>query len=135
MNRRAHLIAILGLAAGLLAIFLVWHSPREGELTSPTPISPFVPPISSGPLFPSPLSPPTATPLYSPLPAHPSAPPPIAIATLEAIRTTRPTAMPPSPSDKQLPYISPATWRVLALRFLAAAGVLVFIGLRLRRSQ
>ena len=55
--------------------------------------------------------------------------------SLEAIRAVRPTATPPSPGGIRLPYISPATWRGWALRILAVAGVLAFIGLRLRRHQ
>lgn len=135
MTRRGQLIAVLGLVVGLLIILLVWRAPREGEFEPPSPVSPMALPPISRPLFPSPLRAPTATSLYSPLPLPPTAQPPVTTATLQAIRATRPTATPPSPSGVQLPYISPATWRAWALRILAAAGVLAFIGLRLRSSQ
>jgi hypothetical protein len=95
----------------------------------------FAPSASPLPTTTSPLPLPVVAALDSPLPVPPTAPPPINAATLEAIRTTRPTATPPSPSGFRLPYVSPETWRAWALRILAAAGLLAYIGLRLRRSQ
>ena len=67
------------------------------------------------------------------IPWHPALDP--TTATLEAIRANRPTATPPSPSGIRWPYISPNTWRSWALRILAVAGLLAYIGLRLRRGQ
>jgi hypothetical protein len=133
MTRRIRISIILAMALGLLIILLVWRTPREGEFgPSSSPVSVATSPL---PLGSSPLSLPTRAPFYSPLPIPPTAPPPVTTATLEAIRATRPTATPPSAGGSRLPYVSPATWRVWALRFLIAAGVFAYIGLRLRKNQ
>jgi hypothetical protein len=133
MIRRNRLFITVCVALGLLAVFLVWRVTREARTTSRSPLSPLV--ASPAPFAPSPLASPTATPLPSPLQVPPTAPPPITTATLEAIRVTRPTATHPAPTGIRLPYISPAVWRAWALRILAAAGILAYIGLRLRKGQ
>lgn len=133
MTGRARSLIILGLAVALVITLLVWRTNREGEFTSPA--SPAQPATRPAPLGSSPLAPATVTPLRSPLPLPPTASPVINTATLEAIRAVRPTATPPSASGLRLPYISPATWRGWALRILAVAGLLAYIGLRLRQSQ
>jgi hypothetical protein len=133
MTGRVRLMLIIGLAAGLLIIVLVWRAPREREFTSHSSLLP--PPTSPLAFAPSPLPLHAVTPASSPLPIPPTAPSPVTAATLEAIRATRPTAVPPSPGNNRLPYISPGTWRDWALRILAVAGVLAYIGLRLRKSQ
>lgn len=84
--------------------------------------------------IPSPLHPPTTTATQSPQPIPPTGTPSVNAATLEAIRATRPTATPSSPSGIRWPYISPHTWRRWALRIFAVAAVLAYIGLRLRES-
>jgi hypothetical protein len=129
MSRRTRFIIASGLAVGLLVTFLMWRTAWRGEST---PLSPLIRPAMSAS---SPLSPPTATSLYSPLPVPPTGTPPVNMATLEAIRATHPTATPPSPSGIRLPYISPDIWRRWALRIFAAAGILAYIGLRLRQSR
>lgn len=132
MTRRNRLFITVCVALGLVAVFLVWRVTREETTSSRSPLSPLA---SSAPFAPSPLTSPTATPLPSPLQVPPTAPPPITTATLEAIRVTRPTATHPAPAGIRLPYISPAVWRTWALRILAAAGILAYIGLRLRKDQ
>ena len=134
MSRRVRFAAIVGLAVGLLAVILVWRIARESNILSlPTPASPLASPSS---LEASPLSQPAASRLDSPLSVPTDSRAPVTAATLEAIRATRPTAPPPStPSGVRLPSVSPAEWRSWALRMLAAAGVLAYIGIRLRRSQ
>ncbi len=117
----------------LVITLLVWRINRESEFTSPS--SPVQPATRPAPFGSSPLARATATPPHSPLPLQPTASPIVNTATLEAIRTMRPTATPPSPSGFRLPYVSPATWRGWALRILAVAGLLAYIGLRLRQSQ
>ena len=133
MTRRESILIILGLSIGLLVVLLVRRTAHEDEFTSPSSL--VAPPASPATLISSPLASPTVTRLHSPLPMPPTAPPPVTTATLDAIRATRPTATPPSPSGVSLPYISPATWRGWALRILAVAGLLAYIGLRLRRGQ
>jgi hypothetical protein len=133
MTRRVHIFIILGLAFSLLVIFLVWRAPRESQFTSlPSLVSP---PTSPLPLSQSPLRHPTATSIRSPLPIPPTAESPVTTATLEAIRATRPTATPLASRGVHLPHISPDTWRAWALRLLVAAGVIAYIGLRLRKGQ
>ncbi len=113
-------------------MFLVWRTQRD-VLAPLSPLtSPLVKPTAS---IPSPLSLPTATSLRTVQPIPPTGTPAVNAATLEAIRATRPTATPPSPSGIRLPYVSPDTWRRWALRILAAAALLTYIGLRLRRDQ
>ena len=133
MTRRVSILIILGLSIGLLVVLLVRRTAHEDEFTSPSSL--VAPPASPATLISSPLASPTVTRLHSPLPMPPTAPPPVTTATLDAIRATRSTATPPSPSGVSLPYISPATWRSWALRILAVAGLLAYIGLRLRRGQ
>jgi hypothetical protein len=132
MIRRNRLFITACVALGLVAVFLVWRVTREEKTTTRSPLSP--PAVDSAPIAASPLASPTATPLPSPLQVPPTALSPITTATLEAIRVTRPTATHPAPSGIRLPYISPAVWRAWALRILAAAGILGYIGLRLRKS-
>lgn len=129
MSRRTRFFIASGLVVGLLVVFLVWRAAQRGESM---PLSPLTRPTMSAPLS---LSLPTATSLYSPLPVPPTGTPPVNMATLEAIRATRPTATLPSPSGIRLPYISPDTWRRWALRIFAAAGVLAYISLHLRQSR
>ena len=134
MSPRARLAVILGLTVGLLAVVLVWRTARESDFASlPSPVLPF----AGLPSFrASPLSQPAVTPPDSPLPVSTGSGSPGTMVTLEAIRAMRPTAPPPStPSGPRLPYVSPAEWRGWALRILAAAGILAYIGFRLRRSQ
>jgi len=134
MTRRTPFAIALALAVGLLVVLLAWRTTRKSEFITDSSLLPFSPsPIHSTELS---FAAPTATPLSSPLAWTETAVAPITAATLEAIRATRPTATPPrSPSGIRLPSISPATWRGWALRILAAAGVLAYIGLRLRRHQ
>jgi hypothetical protein len=63
----------------------------------------------------------------------PTGTPPVTEATLEALLADRPTATPPASEGVHLPYVSPATWRNWALRVLALAIALAYVGLRLRR--
>jgi hypothetical protein len=133
MIRRNRLFITVCVALGLVVIFLVWRVTREEKTTLRSPLSPLA--VDSAPFAPSPLASPPTTPLHSPLQVPPTSPPPITTATLEALRVTRPTATHPAPSGIRLPYISPAIWRAWALRILAAAGILGYVGLRLRKSQ
>ena len=133
MTRRVRFLIALGLILGLLATVLLWRVTRKDESVFPSPLG--TPPSSPLPAASSPLVKPTTTSPDSPLPVPPTAPPLITTATLEAIRATRPTATPPTPSGIRLPYISPATWRGWALRTLIVAVLLAYIGLRLRRGQ
>ena len=132
MTGRYRTAVILGLAVGLVIIFLVLREPRETD--GPPASSLLAPSAIPRTSFSSPLQNPTDTASFSPLPIMPTASSPVTTATLEALRATRPTATPPSSTRLQLPYISPATWRAWALRILALAGVLAYIGLRLRRT-
>lgn len=148
VSRQIRLVIASGLVIGLLVVFLIWRAKREDELVSRSPLMP----AQATPVLAisSPLYPPSATPLSpaapdlqptsplesdSPLPVPPTGTPPVNPATLEALWTTRPTATPLSPSSSHWPYISPDTWRRWALWIMTAAGVLAFIGLRLRRGQ
>ena len=133
MIRRNRLFITACVALGLLVVFLLWRVTREEKTTSPSPLSPFS--TGSASFAPFPLVSPIATPFDSLPQVPPTAPLPVTTATLEAIRTTRLTATPPATSGINLPDISPAIWRRWALRILAAAGVLAYIGLRLRKSQ
>jgi hypothetical protein len=130
MTRRLGFFIILGLSIGLVVALLVRRTAREEEFTSSSSL--VIPPATYTSY---PLASPTVTRLQSPLPVLPTTPPLVTTATLEAIRANRPTATPPSPSGSRLPYISPNTWRSWALRILAVAGLLAYIGLRLRRGQ
>lgn len=134
MTIRIRLMIILGLAVALLAALLVWRAGRKSEFMSP--LSPLAPRADRPISIASPSSSRTSTPFHSPLDGPASAVPPVTTATVEAIRATRPTAAPPSsPEGIRLPYISPNTWRVWALRILIAAGVLAYLGMRLRQNQ
>jgi len=133
MIRRNRLFITACVALSLLVAFLLWRVAREEKNTSHSPLSPLS--TSSTPFAPSPLASPTTSPFESSVQVPPTAPLPVTTATLEAIRATRLTATPPAPSGINLPYISPAVWRGWALRILAAAGVLAYISLRLRKSQ
>lgn len=136
MRRRFQLVAVLGLAIGLVVVFLVWREPQETDYLSPTSTSLLPPPAAiRHPILSSPLHAATDTPLYSPLAVLPTAPSPVTTATIEALRATRPTATHQASGGFDLPYVSPTTWRVWALRILALAGVLAYIGLRLRKGQ
>jgi hypothetical protein len=130
MTRRLGFFIILGLSIGLLVALLARRTAREDEFTSSSSLV-----VRPATFTSSPLASPTVTRPQSPLPVPPTAPPPVTTATLEAIRANRPTATPPSPSGIRWPYISPNTWRSWALRILAVAGLLAYIGLRLRRGQ
>jgi len=133
MSFRTRLFISLVLALGLLVVLLIWRVVREGDFTPSSPLAyaPARPTTSVS----SPLSQPTATPFHSPLRVPPTGTPPVNTATLEAIRANRPTTTSPSPSGIHLPHIPPATWRRWALWIFAAAAVLAYIGLRLRKGQ
>jgi hypothetical protein len=133
MTRRVQFGIILTLAVGLLILLVVWRIPREKKLSLDSSL--VAPPTSFLPFASSPLAHPSAPLPDSPLPVPPTAPSPVTTATLEAIRAMRPTAPPSSPAGMRLSYVSPTTWRGWALRILAAAGVLAYIGLRLRKNQ
>jgi hypothetical protein len=132
MSRRNRIVVFLTLVTGLAAILLIWRIPRDDvrDLFSSlySPVSPVAPGWS-------PTDSPVDMPSYSPLPVPPTALPPVTTATLQAIRALRPTATAPSQSRVQLPYVAPSTWRRWALRFLAAAGLAAYIGLRIRKRQ
>jgi hypothetical protein len=128
---RVRFFSALGLAVVVSAVFLVWRTQKNGDV----PLSPLVSPLPRPTIFiASPLSPPTLTPAHVPHAVPPTGTPAVNTATLQAMRTARPTATPPSPSGTRWPYISPETWRRWALRILAAAAVLAYVGLRLRES-
>jgi hypothetical protein len=133
MSRRNRIIVFLTLVTGLVASLLIWRIPRDDvrDLFSSLVYSP-VSPLSPGW---SPVDSPIELPSYSPLPVPPTAIPPVTTATLQAIRASRPTATAPSHNRVQLPYIAPSTWRRWALRFLVAAGLAAYIGLRMRKRQ
>jgi hypothetical protein len=136
MRRRFQLVAVLGLAIGLVVVFLVWREPQETDYLSPSSTSSLAAPGAiRHPIFSSPLHAATDTPFHSPLAVVPTAPSRVTSATIEAIRDTRPTATHPASEGLDLPYVSPTTWRVWSLRILALAGVLAYIGLRLRKGQ
>ena len=132
MGRRVNLVVIVGLAVALLVTLLVWRAGHNGH----------VPPDSflSSPVEPtrvavSPLRPPTRTPFPVTGPLPPTGTPPVTQATLEALRAWRPTATPPPAAHSPWPYISPDWWRRWALHILALAGLLGYIGWRLRPRQ
>jgi hypothetical protein len=135
MKGRYQFIVILGLAIGLVAVFLLLRQPEETDLPVLPSSSLLAPSVIPHPIFASPVEVTMNTPFYSPLPALPTATSLVTTATVEAIRATRPTATPPAATQADLPYISPETWRTWALRILAIAGVFAYIGLRLRRGQ
>ena len=128
MNRRTRWLIALALTVGLSLVILVWHNGKQ-EQTSPLPLSPL--PQTSRPLVFIPELVPTP---YSPLPLPPTSSPAVNAATLEAVRLTHPTSTPTPPTGFKWPYISPATWRRWAFWCFAAAALLGYLGLRLRRS-
>lgn len=133
MSRRPHLFLIIVLAVGLMITVLVWRTAHDGEFRPDSSLLPLpVIPHSPGPSL---LLPPTSTlaPTHEPLP--PTGAPPVTEATLEALLVGRSTATPPAPGGTRLPYISPATWRNWALRVLALAIALAYVGLHLRRRR
>lgn len=132
MSRRANLIIALMLAVALVVTVLVWRAGHNGERKLDSVLAS---PLEAPAVGISPLTPPTPTPLPVREPVPPTGTPPVTQATLEAIRATRPTATPPSASGIQLPYVSPGAWRGWALRVMALAGVLAYIGWRLRQRQ
>jgi hypothetical protein len=123
--RQARFVAVLALTVTFVVALLILRLLDRDELKTWSPL----------PLGQSPLDTATAAPLYSPLTAPPTSVPPISAATLQAVRAARPSATPPAAPREQWPYVSPATWRAWALRMLAAAGLLGYIGLRLRDNQ
>jgi hypothetical protein len=127
--RQARVVIVIGLAAVLVGALLVWRLgdwDRSGPASSWTASSSVIPTTGTAGID---------TTERSPLAIVPTVLPPVSAATLEAIRTTRPTATPPARARIEWPYISPDVWRAWALRLLAAAGLFGYIGLRLRDRQ
>jgi hypothetical protein len=133
LSGRARFLVTAGLSAAVIVILLVWRSAKEGDLTPASSVLPM--PEQSAPARISPLDVPTlpSAGLQTAVPA--TAASAVNAATLEAIRTNRPTAAIKEDSGRRLPYVSPDTWRAWALRVLAAAGLLAYIGFRMRRRQ
>lgn len=133
MSQRNRIIVFLTLVTGLVASLLIWRIPRD-DVRDHYPSLLYSP---ASPLAPewSPVASPIDMPSYSPLPVPPTAFPPVTTATLQAIRASRPTATAPSHVRVQLPYVAPSTWKRWALRFLVAAGLAAYIGLRIRKRQ
>jgi hypothetical protein len=127
--RQGRVMVVIGLAVILIGALLIWR--MGGSNGSPTASSW----SASSSVIPTPGTTGIDIRQPSPLSVVPTVLPPISAATLDAIRTARPTATPPVHSGIEWPYVSPDIWRAWALRLLAAAGVLAYIGLRLRSRQ
>jgi hypothetical protein len=133
LSGRARFLVTAGLSAAVIIILLIWRSTNEGGLKPASSVLPLS--EQSAPAGVSPLDVPTlpSAGLQTAVPA--TAVSAVNAATLEAIRTNRPTATIKEATGRRLPYVSPDTWRAWALRVLAAAGLLAYIGLRMRRRQ
>ena len=128
VSRRTRWLIALVLVVGLSLLVLVWHN-GEQEQTSPLALSP----LPQAPQ-PSDVVPELVPTPYSPLPMPPTSSPAVNTATLEAVRLAHPTGTPLTSSGLEWPYVSPATWRRWALWCFAAAALLGYVGLRLRRG-